>query len=85
MYTIKQIENLNPQKIHSIKKQIGLLASVTVAKVFINRGIFYVLTKEGFLNYMGDAQRACIYGKKNADYKEFKTAQQTANYINKIS
>jgi hypothetical protein len=84
MYTKQFFEDLNPKKIHSVKKQIGLLASTTVAKVFINRDVYYVLTRTGFLNYMGDAQRACIYGKKNIDFKEFKTAQSVSNYINKL-
>ena len=84
MYTSEKIKNLDTSKIYSITQKIGLLASVTTAKIYIHtigKKTFFVITRKGILNYYGDAQKAVIYGKKNIDFKEFKTPGATAKFL----
>jgi hypothetical protein len=86
-FTEKEIKSLDDKKIYSITQKVGLLASATMAKLYIHTiGVkkYYVVTRKGILNFLGDAQKAVIYGKKNSDYKEFKTAKATAKYLEKI-
>ena len=88
MYTAEQIKNLDPSKIYSITERVGILATYTKVKLYIHtlgQKKYFVVTRTGILNYTGDAQRAVIYGKKNQDYKEFKTATATANFIKKLT
>ncbi len=84
--TEQEIKNLDTKKIFSIRRKVGKLASLTVAKYFkcslYNN--YVIVTREGILNFFGDAQKAQIYGKKGKDYKEFKTARATAKYLNTI-
>jgi len=84
MYTATEIKNLDTKKIYSITQKVGLLATATILKLYIHTlggKKYYVVTRKGILNYLGDAQRAVIYGRKNIDYKEFKTATATANFL----
>ena len=84
MYTATEIKALNTSKIYSITQKVGLLATATMAKLYIHtigKKMYYVVTRKGILNYTGDAQRAVIYGKKNIDFKEFKTPAATAKFL----
>jgi hypothetical protein len=85
MYTTEEIKNLNPKKIYSITQKVGLLGSATLLKIYIDdfqKNRFYnVVTRNGILNYFGNAQKAVIYGKKNIDFKTFKTPEAAAKFI----
>jgi hypothetical protein len=86
MYTAEQIKKLDTSKIYSITERVGILATSTKLKLYIHtlgQKRYFVITRKGILNYLGDAQRAVIYGKKGTDYKEFKTPTATANFIQK--
>ncbi len=86
MYTASEIKNLDTKKIYSITQRVGVLATSTILKLYIHtlgEKKYFVVTRTGILNYLGDAQRAVIYGKKGIDYKEFKTASATANFLMK--
>lgn len=86
MYTEQEIKNLDTSKIYSICERVGAFATSTKLKLFIHtlgEKKYFVVTREGVLNYLGDAQRAVIYGKRGVDYKEFKTPKGTANFIEK--
>jgi hypothetical protein len=86
MYTAEQIKKLDPSKIYSITEKVGILANSTKLKIYIHtlgQKKYFVVTRKGILKYLGDAQRAVIYGDKNKDFKEFKTASAVANFIEK--
>ena len=87
MVTVKELKNLDTKYIYSIKKRVGLLAELTEAKYFKSSfsNTYVIATREGILNYFGDAQKAQIYGTKGKHYKEYKTASGAAKYINSLS
>ena len=87
MVTVQQLKNLDTKFIYSIKKRVGMLAELTEAKYFKSSfsNTYVIATRAGILQFMGCAQKAQIYGKKNVHYKEYKTAAAAAKYLNSLS
>jgi len=67
-------------------KKVGTVAAGghrVFSQTFSGKKYFYVIPESGYYKYM-DAQRAAMYGKKNADFFEFKTAAEAAKKINEL-
>jgi hypothetical protein len=79
--TTTQIENLATNKIQSVTLQISKFATTTLLKVFKNNKDFIVVTREGILKYLGNAEYALYSGKKNVHYKVFKNSNMASKYI----
>lgn len=83
--TTSELKNIG-NKIVSISEKVGM-SNVTHFKVFSQAGFdgitqYYVVTRQGILNFFGDAQRACCYGKKGIDYNVFKKPADAIKFIN---
>jgi hypothetical protein len=90
--TTQEINNIGENKIITIYQEVGLLANSMKFKVFkyvpkIGPGKrqIIVVTREGLLRFMGDAQMAMYAGKKGIHFQSFNTANQASNYIKKIN
>lgn len=79
--TSTQIQNLQINKIQSVTFQISKFATATLLKVFKNNNDIIVVTREGILKYLGNADYAFYCGKKNVHYKIFKNSNLASNYI----
>ena len=79
--TATEIKNLPSNKIKTINKKVGILATAMQFKIMKDHNNIVVITRDGLLKYMGNAQYAFGWGVKNKDYKVFKTAELAAKYI----
>lgn len=85
--TLQEIKSLSETKILSVTEKVGLLGKATKLKLMkmsdvYGKEYFNVVTRQGITNFMGDAQRAVVYGKKGIDYMEMKTAKEVLKFIN---
>jgi hypothetical protein len=85
--TTQEILNLTDSQIVNISVKIGKLGKSTQMQILRNTSrltdetFYYVVTREGFLNYTGNALIAIYEGKENVDYKKFSNAEHTSKYI----
>ena len=81
--TTQEIIDLPLNKIRTINTQVGAFAQSMKFKVMKDSGKIVVITRDGLLKYMGNAQLAFYSGKKNKDFKVFNTALNAFNFISK--
>ena len=87
MITEQELKNLG-NKIRTLqyKPNQNSLFNIPIAKVFKEDKIGYIVISAESLrnNFMSSAQQIYIFGKKNVDYKVFKTANSAIKYINSL-
>lgn len=84
--TTKELNSMSTTKIMAITERVGLstVANFKIMKTqnWDGNEYFTVVTRQGITNFMGDAQRAAIYGKKGIDYVNMNTANEVVKYLN---
>ena len=83
--TTQEIKDLAQNKIRTISVKVGNFGSSMQFKVMKEKGEIIVVTRKGLLKYLGNAEYAYYSGKKNVDYKTFKTAESASKFINQIA
>jgi len=86
MITEQELKNLG-NKIKTIfYRPNNSLFTITIAKVFKENNVGYVVVSNDSLrkNFMSSAQQIYYFGKKNVDFKTFKTTKSAIDYINKL-
>jgi hypothetical protein len=81
--TAQEITEMPNNKIKTVSKQIGNFGKSMQFKIMKESSFIIVVTREGLLKYLGNAQHAYYCGIKNKHYKIFKTAKSASKYINK--
>lgn len=81
--TAQEIKEMPSNKIRTIATKVGRFGTSMKFKVMKEKDFIVVVTREGLLKYLGNAQYAYMSGVKNKDYKIFKSANAAANFINK--
>lgn len=81
--TAQEIKEMPTNKIRTIATKVGSFGTSMQFKVMKEKKEIVVVTREGLLKYLGNAQYAYMSGVKNKDYKVFKTAASASKYINK--
>ena len=81
--TAKEIEEMPSNKIKTVLLKVGRFATSMQFKVMKEKEGIVVVTRDGLLKYMGNAQYAYMAGIKNKHYKIFKTAEKAIDFINK--
>jgi hypothetical protein len=80
--TAKEIQEMPETKIRTIQQKVGQFGALMMFKVMKENDRIIIVTRDGLLKYMGNAQQAYGWGKKGKDYKEFKTATAASKFIN---
>lgn len=81
--TAQEIKEMPSNKIRTIATKVGNFGTSMKFKVMKEKNEIVVVTREGLLKYLGNAQYAYMSGVKNKDYKVFKTAEAASKYINR--
>ena len=80
--TTQEIKEMPSSKIRTISDKVGQFGSFAKFKVMKESVGIVVITREGIVQYLGNAQYAFFSGKKNIHYRIFKTAEQASKFIN---
>lgn len=86
--TTQEILNLTDSQIVNLSVKVGKLGKSTQMQVlkntskFTDETFYYVVTRNGFLNFSGNALIAIYEGKQNIDFVKFTTPEATAKFIN---
>lgn len=87
MFTAEEIKNtLSSRELIRVAPKVGTTKAggVTIwGDRLIGENVFYVVPQEAYYKFCGNAQIA-VFGKKNEDYFEFKTASQAAKKGNQL-
>lgn len=81
--TAQEIKEMPSNKIRTISERVGNYGTLMKFKVMKEKDQIVVVTREGLLKYLGDAQYALMGGIKGKDYKIFKDALAASKFINK--
>lgn len=89
--TTQQINSIPENKIVSVSDKVGKLGNKPVAmimkqtdidyKKMTETEVFIVVTRQGILNYWGNALVAAYEGKEGVDYMKFKTAIEVSKFL----
>jgi hypothetical protein len=80
--TAQEIIEMPSNKIRTISNKVGQYGSYAKFKVMKESVGIVIVTREGIMQYLGNAQYAFYSGKKGIHYKVFKTAEQASKFIN---
>jgi hypothetical protein len=81
--TSQEIKEMPSNRIRTIATKVGNFGTSMQFKVMKEKNEIVVVTREGLLKYLGNAQYAFMSGVKGKDYKIFKTASAASKFINK--
>lgn len=86
--SLKEIEDLKDNHVVTFSNKAGM-SNVPKFQIlkninrFTDETHYYVVTRQGILNYFGNALIASYEGKENVDYFRFKNASQVYSFLNK--
>jgi hypothetical protein len=80
--TVQELKDMPSNKIKSISISIGNFGTSMQFKIMKERDLIVVVTREGLLKYLGNAQYAFMSGVKNIHYKTFKNVESAIKFIN---
>ncbi len=80
--TAQEIKEMPINKIRTIAIKVGNFGTSMQFKVMKEKKEIIVVTRQGLLKYLGNAQWAYMSGVKNKDFKVFKNELSASNYIN---
>jgi len=78
----QEIIEMPENKIRTISQKVGSFGSSMKFKVMKEKNQIIVITRDGLLKFLGNAQYAFYSGIKNKHYKSFKNAELASKFIN---